>query len=87
MIVFTVLGAKPLEKPIDINQASQVELMQLPGIGEVRVKAIMTYRTKRQFKRIADIIKVKGIGRRLFKKLQPYIVVAPAVSTNTKVIQ
>lgn len=48
---------------IDINRASAVELKTLPGIGDVRSKAIVDYRTEiGRFQRIDQLLDVPGIG-------------------------
>ncbi len=48
---------------IDINQASAEQLMALPGIGEVRSKAIVDYRAEMgRFQRIDQLLDVPGIG-------------------------
>ena len=65
-------------KPININTASQEELEDLPGIGEVRAKAIIAFRTQNgYFLTIEDILKVNGIGETTFTQLKPLITVSP----------
>lgn len=59
---------------INLNTASVAELTRLPGIGESRAAAIIQLRTKMQgFKSVEDILRVKGIGRKSFKKLEPML--------------
>lgn len=60
---------------VNINTASQKELMTLHGIGEAKAKAIITYRTKTRFKKVEDIMQVKGIGQSIFNKIKNDIVV------------
>ena len=68
----------PVEvRQVDINTAPASELEQLPGIGPSKAEAIVAYRAKRPFKKTEDIIKVKGIGRKTYKKLQAYLTVSP----------
>ena len=48
---------------VNVNTATQDELQTLDGIGPVRAKAIIDYRTKNgPFKSIDDLQKVPGIG-------------------------
>lgn len=59
---------------INLNTATVAELTRLPGIGESRAAAIIELRTKMQgFKSVEDILRVKGIGRKSFKKLEPML--------------
>lgn len=58
-------------KLININTASKNELMNLPGIGESRADAIISYRNKNgNFKKISDIKKVSGIGSGIYEKFK-----------------
>ena len=51
----------PTER-IDVNRASQAELMRLPGVGAKRAQAIVARRAQRPFQRPEDLLGVKGIG-------------------------
>ena len=58
------------DQRIDINAAGVEELERLPGIGPTRAQAIIAERTKRRFRRIEDILRVRGIGRKTFRQLR-----------------
>uniref|UniRef100_A0A7C4U478 Helix-hairpin-helix DNA-binding motif class 1 domain-containing protein n=1 Tax=Caldisericum exile TaxID=693075 RepID=A0A7C4U478_9BACT len=59
---------------ININTASKEELMNLPGIGDVKAQAIIDYRTKNgTFKDIHEIVNVSGIGEKTFEKIKDLI--------------
>ncbi len=59
---------------VDINSASLEELKTLPGIGESIASRIISYREKNgRFSRIEDIMKVSGIKKKLFSKIQDKI--------------
>ena len=58
---------------IDLNIASRVQLMSLPGIGEKTADVIIEFRKSRPFSSPEDIMKIKGIGKKKFEKLKEYI--------------
>ena len=61
---------------ININTANAETLMQLPGIGEVRAKAIVEHRSQYgDFEKIEDIMNVKGIKNGIFHKISNLICV------------
>lgn len=61
--------------PININTATKSQLSSLPGISGKTADKIVAYRNNHTFHRPEDIMKVKGIGKKKFKKLREYIVV------------
>ncbi len=61
---------------IDINRADAWLLQALPGIGEERAKAIISYRTENgPFRATGEITKVKGIGEGTLAELKDLITV------------
>ena len=61
---------------ININLASQSELMDLPGIGTVLASRIVDYRRQYgNFSRIEDIRNVSGIGQKRYEAIQDKITV------------
>lgn len=61
---------------VNINTATQEELERLPGIGPSKAQAILETRGKlRGFRRVQDILRVRGIGRATFRKLRPMLTV------------
>jgi competence protein ComEA len=63
---------------INLNTATVDQLETLPGIGRKTAERIIEYRTKSGgFKRIEDLMNVKGIGEKSFLKLKPLVVVPP----------
>lgn len=68
-------SAKPA---INLNTATLDQLETLPGIGRKTAERIIEHRTKSgAFKRIEELMNVKGIGEKSFLKLKPMIVVTP----------
>ncbi len=59
---------------ISLNQASQQDLTNLPGVGPHLAQAIITYRQKhRGFRTLSELQAVPGIGPKLFQKLRPFL--------------
>jgi competence protein ComEA len=56
---------------IDINKADAKTLTTLKGIGKDRAVKIIEYREKNgPFEKIEDLMKVKGIGKKIFEQNQ-----------------
>ncbi len=63
--------------PVNLNSASVAQLQTLPGIGASTAQRIIEYRQKNgSFKKIEELMNVKGIGEKSFLKLKPLISVA-----------
>lgn len=63
-------------KQININSADVGQLVELPSVGPKLAQRILDYRKSNgSFKRVQDLMKVKGIGEKVFAKLQPLITI------------
>ena len=71
LLILTVLASAA----VDINNASLKELTTLKGIGKKKAEAIMVYRKTYCFKSGDELIKVKGIGKKLLQKNKKEITV------------
>ena len=61
---------------VDVNRASARELEALPGIGPVLAQRIVTHRGRQgPFRRVEELLAVRGIGARLLERLRPYLAV------------
>ena len=63
------------EGKVNINTATVEELKTLKGVGEKKAEAIIEYRKKNgSFKTKEDLMKVRGIGKKLFESFEERIV-------------
>lgn len=66
---------------VNLNTATIDELQRLPGIGPSKAAMIIAWRQRhREFRRIVDLRRVKGIGYKTFKKLEPFLAVSGATT-------
>lgn len=67
----------PSDGKVALRTASLDELTELPGIGPKKALGIMKFRARHGFRRRADLLRVRGIGRRLYFKLKPLVRLGP----------
>lgn len=60
---------------VNLNTATETELMTLTGVGPSKAAAIIEYREKSPFQSIEDLKNVSGIGDKTFEKLQDSITI------------
>lgn len=58
--------------PVDLNYATSRQLQAIPGIGPVLAERIVIHRP---YQRVEDLLRVPGIGERLFQKIRPFVMV------------
>lgn len=63
--------------PVDINKATADGLTVVPGIGKATAQRIVAWREEHgPFRRVEDLMKVKGIGEKTLEKIRPYVKVS-----------
>jgi len=79
----TAQGSKPaVSTPININTATAADLQRLPGIGAKTAARVIEYRQKNgPFKKIEELMNVRGIGERNFLRLKDQISVGAPKAT------
>lgn len=61
---------------IDLNQAGQAQLEELPGIGPVTAGNILAWREQHgRFTAVEELMEVSGIGEKTFEQLRPHVTV------------
>ena len=62
--------------PINLNTATVAQLETLPGIGARTAQLIVEHRQKHgNFKKIEELMNIKGIGEKSFLKIKPMVTV------------
>lgn len=66
---------------VNLNTATAADLESLPGIGKSTAQRIIEYRQKSGgFKKVEELMNVKGIGEKSFLKIKDRLTVTPAKS-------
>ena len=79
-------AAKPASTAVvNLNTASAIDLEALPGIGAKTAARIVEYRQKNgPFKKVEELMNVRGVGEKSFLKLKPQITVATAKADHDR---
>jgi competence protein ComEA len=68
--------SKPTPTVVNLNTATVAQIATLPGIGEKTAQRIVEHREKSGgFKKIEELMNIKGIGEKSFLKLKPLVTV------------
>ena len=71
-----VADTSNLGEKVNLNTASLQQLMEIPGIGEAKARAIINYRDANGgFSTIEEVMNIEGIKEGVFSKMKEYIVV------------
>jgi len=71
------------DDPVDLNSATVDDLRRLPGVGAKRAEAILALRARLpggRFRQIEDLLKVKGIGRAMLRRIHPLVRLAAPIT-------
>ena len=64
----------PMDRRVNVNLAAASELQVLPQVGPVVAQRIVDYRKAvGPFRKVEELLNVKGIGRKTLERLRPLI--------------
>jgi competence protein ComEA len=64
---------------LDINCATTADFEKLPGIGPELARRIVAYRKEHgAFRRVEDLLAIRGMGEKKWRTLRPYLRVGSA---------
>ena len=75
--IVSTLKPEDIKVKLDINKSPWYELVLLPKLGEVKAKAIVTYREKYgSFKTLDELSRVKGLNASVIEAIRDYVKIA-----------
>lgn len=81
-------GAKrdaPRAEVVNINTAEASQLQLLPRVGPALARRIIDARTKRRFRTTYQLLRVRGIGGKTYRRLRPHIVIEGPTTLTRKI--
>jgi competence protein ComEA len=69
-------AGKAVDGVVNLNTAAPELLSALPGIGPAKAVGIVTYRSRHPFRTVDELVRVKGIGRRMVQAIRAHLAVA-----------
>jgi competence protein ComEA len=74
------VAKKEVSGQLNINTATAAQFDELPGISRATAARIIEARAKAPFRSTAEVAGVRGVGKRLYEHLKPYLTVSGATT-------
>jgi competence protein ComEA len=75
-------AGKAIDGVVNLNTAPPEVLGLIPGIGPSKAAEIVRYRSKRPFRTVDELVRIKGIGRKMVRGIRVHLAVAgPTTAT------
>lgn len=69
--------ARPARPALDLNRATEQDLLRIPTVGRVTAARIVQYRRLNgPFRDVAELDRVPGIGAKRLEEIRPYVFLA-----------
>ena len=76
-------ASKAVDGVVNINTAEVGVLGLLPGIGPAKAAQIVVYRRRHPFRTVDELVRIKGIGRKMVRRLRAHLAVSgPTTATG-----
>lgn len=76
-------ASKAVDGVVNLNTAEVGVLGLLPGIGPAKAAQIVVYRRRHPFRTVDELVRIKGIGRKMVRLLRPHLAVSgPTTATG-----
>jgi len=69
-------AGKAVDGVVNLNTAPVEVLGLLPGVGPAKAAEIAAYRKKRPFRTVDELVRIKGIGRKMVRRLRVHLAIA-----------
>lgn len=69
-------AAREVSGVVNLNTASATELELLPGVGKHTAGLIIAYREKQPFKAAGEVVRVKGVGKGIYRRIKDHLSVS-----------
>lgn len=76
-------AAKGVDGVVNLNTADANVLGLLPGVGPAKAAQIVAYRKRHPFRTVDELVRIRGIGRKMVRRLRVHLAIAgPTTATG-----
>ena len=68
-------AGKAVDGVVNLNSADAGVLGLLPGVGPAKAAQIVAYRKRHPFRTVDELVRIKGIGRKMVRAWRPHLAV------------
>ncbi len=81
-----VQAAKGVDGVVNLNTADANVLGLLPGVGPAKAAQIVAYRKRHPFRTVDELVRIRGIGRKMVRRLRVHLAVAGPTTASGVVV-
>ena len=78
-------AGKAVEGAVNLNTATPELLALLPGVGPAKAQSILAYRKRHPFRTVDELVRIKGIGRKMVRRLRAHLAVGGPTTASASV--